>query len=304
MTSTSTVPIHIRRKRPKLQYGSFGLLLPGIITIFVLAIVPLFIVARNSFANADNYGGIVGGFTLDNYAGLADPAYAKMLGYSLLLAFVNTVICVVLGYLTSYFIVTRPEGRQGFLLLLVIVPFWTDFIVRTFAWITLLGSKGPVSGIFGLFGNEGFTLIPSEFSVLIGMVYAFLPTAVFPIYASMRSVDRSLREAAEDLGCGWFGVHRRVWLPLSKPGVLGAVLLTFVPTMGAFFIPILLGGGKNPIIGNIIVTLYTEFRNQPMGAALSMVLLLLLIVSAALLLLGLREKKAKAPIIEGKAQRG
>lgn len=291
MTSTTRV-IHMGRKeRPK--RGALLLLLPGIASVALLGILPLFVVARNSFAVADNYGGIVGGFTLDNYLKLADPIYSKTLLYSLGLGLLNTLICLVIGYLTSYYIVSRPEGKQGFLLLLVIIPFWTDFLVRTFAWITILGSGGPIAGLLGIFGVSGFSLIPSNVAVVLGLLYSFLPTAIFPIYASMRSIDGSLREAATDLGCSWWGVQRRVILPLCTPGILGAALLTFIPTMGVFVITVLLGGGKDQLVGNLIVTMYTEFRNQPLGAAVSMVLLVLMLVSMALVGLALKRPGRK-----------
>ncbi|WP_240423199.1 ABC transporter permease [Leucobacter sp. wl10] len=281
MTST-TRTIHLgRRERPK--RGSLLLVIPGVASVVLLGVLPLFIVARNSFAVADDYGGITGGFTLENYAKLLDPVYSKTLLFSLGLGLLNTVVCIVVGYLTSYYIVSRPEGRQGLLLLLIIIPFWTDFLVRTFAWITILGSGGPIAGLLGVFGVSGFSMIPSNVAVVLGLLYAFLPTAIFPIYASMRSIDPSLKEAATDLGCSWWGVHRRVILPLSRPGILGAALLTFIPTMGVFVIPVLLGGGKDPLVGNLIVTLYTEFRNQPMGAAVSMVLLVLMVLSMGLI---------------------
>lgn len=294
MASTTRL-VHLGRKEgPK--RGSLLLLVPGIASVVLLGILPLFIVARNSFAVADNYGGITGGFTLENYIKLLDPVYSKTMLYSLGLGLLNTVVCLVVGYLTSYYIVSKPEGRQSFLLLLVIIPFWTDFLVRTFAWITILGSGGPIAGVLGIFGVAGFSLIPSNVAVILGLLYSFLPTAIFPIYASMRSIDGSLKEAAIDLGCSWWGVHRRIILPLCKPGILGAALLTFIPTMGVFVIPVLLGGGKDPLVGNLIVTLYTEFRNQPMGAAVSMVLLLLMLLSMALvgLVLGRSNKKKGA----------
>lgn len=291
VTSTTRALALGKQKRPR--NGATLLLLPALLSVVLFAVLPLFIVARNSFAEADNYGGIVGGFTFDNYAALLNPAYSKTFLYSIGLALLTTAICLTIGYITSYYIASRPEGKQGFLLLLVIIPFWTDFLVRTFAWITILGSGGPIAGVLGIFGYAGFSLIPSDVAVALGMIYAFLPTAIFPIYASMRSIDVSLREAATDLGCGWWGIHRRVLLPLSKPGILGAALLTFIPTMGVFVIPVLLGGGKNGLVGNLIVTLYTEFRNQPLGAAVSMVLLILMLISMALVGLALKPRKPK-----------
>ncbi|GAA2055000.1 ABC transporter permease [Leifsonia soli] len=262
-----------------------GLLLmaPAIVAVLGLAIVPIVLVARNSFAESNVYGGITGGFTFDNYAQLFDPAYGKVLGYSLVMALINTVVCLVVGYIVSYYIVSRPPQRQSLLLLLIIVPFWTDFLVRTFAWISVLGRGGPVYGVLGALGVDtgSLSLIPSQGAVVMGLLYAFLPTAIFPIYASMRAIDPSVKEAAADLGCGWWQTHFRVLIPLSSTGIVAAAMLTFVPTLGVFVIPVLLGGGKDQLVGNLIVTLYTEFRNQPMGAAVSMVLLVLMLVAMA-----------------------
>ncbi len=270
-----------RRPKSRGRFNGMLLLIPAIVVVLGLAIVPIVIVARNSFAESNQYGGITGGFTFANYAALFDPVYGKVLGYSLGLAALNTVVCLVIGYIVSYYIVSRPPQRQSLLLLLIIVPFWTDFLVRTFAWITLLGRGGPVFGILQAAGvdSSSLSLIPSQGAVVMGLVYAFLPTAIFPIYASMRSIDPSIKEAAADLGCGWWQTHFRVLIPLSSTGITAAALLTFIPTLGVFVIPVLLGGGKDQLVGNLIVTLYTEFRNQPMGAAVSMVLLVLMLVA-------------------------
>lgn len=281
------------RRRRSPNTGTALLLMPAVLAVALLGVVPLFFVARNSFAKANDYGGIIGGFTLDNYATLLDQVYFKTLMYSLGLGVLNTIVCLVVGYITAYYITNRPARQQSLLLLLIIIPFWTDFLVRTFAWMTLLGSGGPVASILRVFGVSEFSLVPSNIAVVFGLLYAFLPTAVFPIYASMRSIDHSLREAAVDLGCGWWNVHRRVIFPMCRPGILGAALLTFIPTMGVFVIPVLLGGGKNLLVGNLIVTLYTEFRNQPLGAAVSMVLLILMLVSMALFGLALRKRPTK-----------
>jgi spermidine/putrescine transport system permease protein len=271
------------------------LLAPGALVVLALAVVPLGLVAGNSVAEADQYGRARGGFTLEQYAQLADPVYAKTLGYSLGMAALNTVFCLVVGYLVSYYIVSQHPHRQPLLLLLIIVPFWTDFLVRTFAWITLLGSGGPVGALLALFGDDGRSFVPSQTAVMLALLYAFLPTSVFPIYASMRGIDPALREAAADLGCGWWRTHAKVIAPLSSTGIVAASLLTFVPTLGVFVIPVLLGGGKDLLVGNLIVTLYTEFRNQPMGAALSMIVLILMLASIAVagLLLKVRNRGAR-----------
>ncbi|WP_442546122.1 ABC transporter permease (plasmid) [Arthrobacter sp. KN11-1C] len=273
--------------RVKSRWGSLPLLIPAMLVILALAVVPLLLVLRNSFAIGDAYGGISGGFTLANYAALMDPVYLKVLGYSVLLAVVNTCFCLVAGYVVSYYVVTRPPGRQALVLLLLVVPFFTDFMVRTFAWITLLSSDGPILKLLAVLGlsSPGTSWVPSTGAVLMGLLYAFLPTAVFPIFAVMRSIDPSLKQAAQDLGCTGWGVHRRIIIPLTAPGLVSASMLTFVPTLGVFVIPVLLGGGKEQLVGNVIVTLYTEFRDQAVGSAASIVMLALMAVSVLIAVL-------------------
>ncbi|WP_445397841.1 ABC transporter permease [Streptomyces sp. LE64] len=272
-----------------------ALLAPAGITVIGLVLVPLVLVVRNSFATSDAYGSVTGGFTLAHYQDLLEPIYLKVFGYSLGMAALNTAVCLVLGYVVSYYIASRPPQRQMLLLLLIIVPFWTDFLVRTFAWINLLSPSGPVNSLTDAIGlTDGPTQwIPSQGASFIGLVYAFLPTAIFPIYAALRGVDSSLGEAARDLGCGWWRVHGRVLLPIARPGMLAAALLTFIPTLGVFVIPVLLGGGRDQLVGNLIVTLYTEFRNQPMGAAASVILLVLMVASTAAFGLAARRLRRK-----------
>lgn len=285
-----------RSRRSAAALAGYLMLLPALAVIVVLVIVPMLIIGRDSFAVSDPLGGNLGGFTLDNYAKLIDPVYVKTMGYSLGMAALNAAVCTVVGYLVAYYIATRPAKRQPVLLVLVIIPFLTDFLVRTFAWITLLGSGGPFISLLRLLGVDAQSLVPSQLAVTLSLLYAFLPVAVFPIYASMRAIDPSLKEAAADLGAGWFQTHARVFVPLSASGLASSVMLTFVPTLGVFVIPVLLGGGKDPLVGNLIVTLYTEFRNEPLGAALSMVVLVLMLLSvaAAGLILSSRSKKTHA----------
>lgn len=289
-----TAAVKPRRKPRSKNAYAWLLLTPGLVSVLLLAVWPIVLVARNSVAESDVYGAVIGGFSLESYLALADPVYAKTMVYSLGMAAINTALCVTIGYIVSNYIVAQSPQRQSLLLLLLIVPFWTDFLVRTFAWITLLGNGGPILGLARLFGFPMDPLVPSQAAVMFALVYAFLPTAVFPIYASMRGIDPALKEAATDLGCGWWQTHARVVAPLSTPGIIGAALLTFVPTLGVFVIPVLLGGGKELLVGNLIVTLYTEFRNQPMGAALSMVILILMLFSIAIGALLLKARKRAA----------
>lgn len=268
--------------------AAYLLVAPGIATILFLAIIPILFVLRNSFAYSDAYGSVIGGFTWDNYGALFSPEYAKTILQSLKLATINSVLCLIVGYVVSNYIVLKAPKKQSFFLLLLIIPFWTDFLVRTYAVMALLGNGGPVRTGLEFLGIETGSLLPSNTAVMFGLVYAFLPTAVFPIYAAMRGVPKSLREAAQDLGCGWWRTHSQVILPLSLPGIASAFLLTFIPTLGVFVIPVLLGGGKDLLVGNLIVTLYTEFRNQPVGAALSIFILALM---TAILVLGIVSSK-------------
>ena len=277
MATSSTPSTALDRRRAAAGYA---LVAPAVIVILLLVIAPTLIVARESFAIADPLGGTRGGFTLQNYATLADPVYLKTILYSLGLALLNAVVCLLVGYIVATWIAAARPDRQPLLLLLVIVPFWTDFLVRTFAWINILGAGGPVVAGLRLLGLDVSTLIPSQGAVIVSLVYAFLPVAVFPIYASLRSIDPSLPEAARDLGCSWWQTQRRVILPLAVPGMAAAAMLTFVPTLGVFVIPVLLGGGLDPLVGNLIVTLFTEFRNQAMGSAMAMVVLVLMLLSA------------------------
>ncbi|QCR18450.1 ABC transporter permease [Agrococcus sp. SGAir0287] len=271
------------RDRPRrTTWQGYLLVAPAVAVIVLLVVVPTVIVARESFAIPDPLGGTLGGFTLDNYATLLDPVYLKTIGYSLGMAAANAVVCLVVGYVVATWIAAARPERQPLLLLLVIIPFWTDFLVRTFAWINILGSGGIVVTALRAVGIQAESFVPSQGAVVLSLLYAFLPVAVFPIYASLRSIDPSLPEAATDLGCSWWQTQRRVILPLAAPGIAAAVMLTFVPTLGVFVIPVLLGGGLDPLVGNLIVTLFTEFRNQALGSAMAMVVLVLMLASVAI----------------------
>lgn len=252
-----------------------GLLAPASILMLVFLVAPMAIVVGYSLSTRDDYGGVLPLFTLENYAALADPLYLGVLLNSLELAAATTVACVLLGYPIAYFIALRA-GRFGpVLLVLMLIPFWINFLIRISAWIVLLGRNGLINdalvgtGILeapvGMLGTEG--------AVLVGLVYTFLPTAVMPMYAALRPIPKLLLEAADDLGARPSQAFFRVTLPLSLPGVMAAVLFVFVPSMGVFAIPALLGGGKSIILGNLIVQLFLEFRNIPLGAAVSTVLL-------------------------------
>jgi spermidine/putrescine transport system permease protein len=251
------------------------MLAPSTVLIAVFLIAPMLIVIGYSFAGRDAYGGIVPGFNLDSYRELFQPLYFPIFWNSVKLAFWNTVLCVVTAYPIAYFIAFRAGRFAPVLLILMLIPFWIDFLIRISAWVVLMGRNGMINSVLtATILDEPARMLGTYGAVLVGLVYAFLPSAVFPIYAALQPIDRALLEAGRDLGAGPVQNFRRVTLPLSMPGVMAACLFVFVPSMGVFAIPVLLGGGKSIIIGNLIVQLFLDFRNMPLGSAVSVMLLI------------------------------
>jgi spermidine/putrescine transport system permease protein len=252
------------------------LLAPGTVLMLLFLLLPLCIVIAYSFAGRDAYGGVVWEFTLANYAELLQPLYVPILSNSLQLAALNTLLCLLIGYPVAYYIAFRAGRLAPVLLVLMLIPFWINFLIRISAWVVLLGRNGMINaGLQAFITEEPVRMLGTYGAVLVGLVYAFLPSAVFPIYAALQPINRSLLEAARDLGASPFQAFWRVTFPLSLPGVIAASLFVFVPSMGVFAIPVLLGGGKSIIIGNLIVQLFLEFRNMPLGAAVSVFMLAL-----------------------------
>jgi spermidine/putrescine transport system permease protein len=251
------------------------MLAPSTVLIAVFLIAPMLIVLGYSFAGRDAYGGIVPGFNLDSYRELFQPLYFPIFWNSVKLAFWNTVFCVLTAYPIAYFIAFRAGRLAPVLLILMLIPFWIDFLIRISAWVVLMGRNGMINSVLtATILDEPARMLGTYGAVLVGLVYAFLPSAVFPIYAALQPIDRTLLEAGRDLGAGPVQNFRRVTLPLSMPGVMAACLFVFVPSMGVFAIPVLLGGGKSIIIGNLIVQLFLDFRNMPLGSAVSVMLLI------------------------------
>jgi spermidine/putrescine transport system permease protein len=271
-----------------------AMLAPSVLLMLVFLVVPMAIIIGYSFAGRDAYGGIVAGFTLDSYRELLQPIYFPIFYNSLKLAAINTLWCVVIAYPVAYFIAFRAGKAAPVLLVLMLVPFWINFLIRVSAWVVLLGRNGLINATVQAFGltDEPLRMLGTYGAVQVGLLYAFLPSAVFPIYAALQPINRSLLEAARDLGAGPVEAFVRVTLPLSMPGIMAAVLFVFIPSMGVFAIPVLLGGGKDIIIGNLIVQLFLEFRNMPLGSAVSVVLLILSSLGILLYMRALRKAEA------------
>ena len=264
-----------------------ALLAPSLVTVVVLLVAPMILVVTYSFASRDSYGGVVAGFSLQNYGEALQPIYLPVLLNTLKLALWSTVICLLVGYPIAYFIAFKAGRLAPLLLALLLIPFWVDFLVRISAWMVLLGRNGPINQSMITIDiiAQPVRLLGTYGAVLVGMLYAFLPSAVLPIYAALRPIDRRLLEAAADLGASPVEAFWRTTFPLSLPGVMAAILFVFVPAMGVYAIPVLLGGGKSIILGNLIVQLFLEFRNMPLGAAISV---LLLVVSMAVIAVYMR----------------
>ena len=284
--------IERRPSERRFDWTTLVLVGPSAVLIVGFVIVPFFFILRSSVASVGPYGSIGGDWTLDNYRTLLDSVYVEIILNSLWLALQNTIICLLVGYPVAYFLAFKAGRMVGPLILLLVIPFWASFLVRMSAWMTLLSPGGVADTILQatrLVGEDP-QLIPSHGAVLIGLLYVFLPSAVFPIYAALQAIPRSLLDSASDLGCGPLRTHLHVIMPLGTKGLAAAVLFVFAPSLGVFVIPVLLGGGKDLIIGNLIVTLFLEFRNMPFGAAVSVVLVVLvgLLAVATLALFGLR----------------
>jgi len=251
------------------------LVAPSAATLFLFFLVPITLVLAVSFASRGIYGGIEWTATLGNYTSIADPLYLRIFWRSLWMAFVTTGICLVLGFPLAYVIARAPKRWQAVLLLLVVIPFWTNFLVRTYAWMFILRTEGLLNTTLMALGivQEPLNILFTDTAVLIGLVYGYLPFMVLPLYAALERLDPSLIEAAWDLYARPVQVFTRVVLPLARPGVVAGCVLVFIPSLGAYVTPDLLGGARTLMIGNLIQHQYLVVRDWPFGSALSFVLM-------------------------------
>ena len=253
------------------------------IYLTVFFVVPLVVVLIYSFATRTSRGGTeLRDWNLDAYRTLADPVVRDIALRSLLLALVTTVICLLIAYPFAWFLTTCRPGVRTALLVAVMIPFWSNFLVRNYAWRVLLGSNGVVSQITQWMGLGETRILFTPLAVVIGLVYGFLPFMILPLYASLERIDDGLLDASRDLYASGWQTFRRVLLPLSSPGAIAGSILVFVPSLGAYVTPEILGGAKTTLLGSYIVTQFGTARNWPVGAALSFVLLLVMLAGASL----------------------
>jgi spermidine/putrescine transport system permease protein len=254
------------------------LLVPSLLVLLCLFLVPQLLMFEVSLARRSAYGGVVHRWGLENYRRALEGLYLGILARSLGLAAVTTLACLLLAYPVAYWLGLRaPERARRALLVLVVLPFWTSFLVRMYAWIFMLRSEGLVNRLLGWLGLPGLNLLYTDAAVLLGQVYGELPFMILPLYASLEKLDRSLLDAAADLGAGPMRRLLRVTLPLSRPGIVAGAILVFIPSLGAYLAPDLLGGARTVYVGNLIQSQFAVARDMPFGAALSFVLSLLVL---------------------------
>jgi len=271
------------RRNPALR--AWLLLAPAGLFLLVFFIAPLFIVVVYSFLERGTYGGVVWQFTGENLSRVFDPLYFNTFLRSVYIAVLTTLFCILLGYPLAYFMSTRPPRQRSMLLLLLMIPFWTNFLIRTYAWLTLLRTNTGLinTGLMSLgILKEPLPLFGNDFAIVLGLVYGWLPVAVLPMYASLERLDHSLIEAAEDLYASGRHVFWRVIWPLSLPGVVAGSMLVFIPSLGAFVTPAILGGGKTLMIGNIISNQFLAAHDWPFGSALSTLMMVIMLFATLL----------------------
>jgi len=273
---------------------------PYTLWMIIFTVVPCILVAYYAFTDAN------GAFTLDNFRHFWDSNHAKnelyatmgdeyagyitrgtvnvdTLVYSLWMAFLCTVICLLLGYPAALFMADRNMKIGATIVVLFIIPMWMNFLLRTIAWMSLLEDNGLINSFLRLLGFEGVQLMYNSSAVLLGMVYNFLPFMVFPIYTSLSKLDPKLGEAAQDLGCNEWRTFTRVTAPLSLPGVISGITMVFMPSVTTFFIPRILGGGNTMMFGDLIESKFLTEGNWNVGSALSMIMMILILLSLGIL---------------------
>ncbi len=259
---------------------SAWLLAPALVWMGVFFALPLLVVLLISVASRGTYGGVEWTFTLANYRDLADPLYLYIYARSFALALATTALCLCLGFPLAYYIAKAPARWQGIWLVLVLIPFWTNSLVRTYAWINVLRADGLLNVLLMALGiiSEPIDILYSDLAVLIGLVYGYLPFMVLPLYAAIERLDDSLVDAARDLYASGWAVLTRVIVPLTKPGIVAGCLLVFIPSLGAYITPDLLGGARSMMIGTFIQHEYMVVRDWPLGSAASFVLMAMVVV--------------------------
>ena len=289
MTTTETPPeVDEQAVTPELEKAAekaesrrgFFISLPAYVYLVLFFAIPLVLVLVYSFASRSSTGRtLLEDWNLDSYGRLFSDLVLEISARSLLLALVTTLLCLLVSYPFAYYIATRSPRVRNVLLVLVMIPFWSNFLVRTYAWRVILGSDGLASQISQAFGGDEIRVLFTIWAVLIGLVYGYLPFMVLPLYAAIERLDWSLVEAARDLYANGFTAFRKVTLPLSMPGVVAGSILVFIPSLGAYVTPAILGGARETLLGDYIVSQFLTARNWPFGSALSFAVMFVMLLA-------------------------
>lgn len=257
--------------------------IPYAVWSLVFSIAPIIIIAIYSFCSRSPYGKIIYEFTLEHYRNFMEPIYLNVLLRSIILATISTIACLIIAYPMAMIISRSPLKRRNILIMLFVLPLWTNFLLRTYAWMGVLRDNGLINQALIALGiiDQPLKLLYTTGSVAMGMVYNFLPFMVLPIYSVLSKIDESLIEAAKDLGATSSQVFFKVIFPLSLPGVISGVIMVFMPAVSTFVISDLLGGGQTILLGNLIQNQFLGARNWQFGSAISMIMIVLILITMA-----------------------
>lgn len=274
-------------KRKKTKHEFRANTLPAIVTVgpvtlimVLLIAIPLIYVAVMSFCSIDEFYNVTFNFTLDNYVRLANADYLKIYAQSIAIALLTTIICILIGYPFSYIIARTKSKKKRILYMLVIIPFWTNSLIRIYGWRTFLGTSGWLNGLLTHIGilKEPMDFLYTQGTTILGMVYCLIPFMILPLYTAIEKLDDSLLEASADLGAKRASTFFEVILPLTSSGIFSGSLMVFIPCLGYFFVSDILGGGNSDVIGNLIERQFQSGNNWPLGAALSIILIVITLI--------------------------
>ena len=253
---------------------------PYIVWSTLFIVIPLIIIVFFSFTQetASGYS-----FTLENFKRVLNSQYVSVFKRSLILAFESTVLCLILGYPVAYFISKMKSNKRNILIMLFIVPMWMNFLLRTYAWLPILGKNGVINNFLSAIGLNTINILYTDAAVLLGMVYNFLPFMILPIYTVLIKMDNSLIDAAADLGANKRQIFTKVIFPLSMPGVITGITMVFMPAVSTFVISRLLGGGQYMLLGNLIETQFTTMGDWNFGSALAIFMMIIILISMAIM---------------------
>ncbi len=264
----------MKNRNKNLSFSAY----PYVVWSAIFIVIPLLLIVFFSFTSKVD-GRFV--FSFENFQRLFEPIYFTVFIRSIWLAVLSTVLCLILGYPIAYIISKLPIKRRNMLILLFILPMWMNFLLRTYAWMAILGRDGLINTLLGYIGIGPIKMLYTDGAILLGMVYNFLPFMVIPIYTVLIKIDKNLVNAAYDLGANKAQAFRKIILPLSIPGIISGITMVFMPAVSNFVIPSLLGGGKYMLVGNLIEQQFTTIGNWNFGSALSIFMMILILISMA-----------------------